>query len=412
MTTTAIIGAGPAGLIAAEYLARLGHGVAVYDRMPNPGRKFLLAGRGGLNLTHSEALDRFIPRYGDAASWLAPAIAAFPPAALCVWAEHLGQPLFVGSSGRIFPHRLKAAPLLRAWLKRLASAGVTFHPHHTWHGWTERGALRFTTPGGEVTIAPAATLLALGGASWPRLGADGGWVPVLRARGVAVADLQPANCGVCLAWSPIFIAKHAGAPLNRIAITCGGHSVHGEAVVTQAGLEGGAVYPLIPRIRAALQAQGHADMTIDLKPGLTIDTLAARLDRPRQARSLSNVLRVQANLSPAAIGLVQEALHATSGAAKLSALIKAVPLRVTALPGIARAISTAGGIARCELTADFMLSRVPGVFAAGEMLDWEAPTGGYLLQACFSTGLYAARGMAAYLARGHNAALGQNDIIS
>jgi uncharacterized flavoprotein (TIGR03862 family) len=414
MTTTAIIGAGPAGLIAAEYLARSGHSVAIYDRMPSPGRKFLLAGRGGLNLTHSEPLDQFIPRYGEAANWLAPSISAFPPAALCLWAQHLGQTLFVGTSGRIFPTSLKAAPLLRAWHRRLAGLGVSFHPHHTWLGWTERGELRFTTPTGDATIAPAATLLALGGASWPRLGSDGGWVEVLRARGVAVADLQPANCGVCMSWSPIFIAKHAGAPLNRIAVTCAGHTVHGEAVITQYGLQGGAIYPLIPWLRPALAANGHCDIFIDLKPGLAPDTLAARLDRPRQARSLSNFLRAQAGLSPAAIGLVQEALHASACAAPLGALIKAVPLRVTRLPSIARAISSAGGIARAEVTADFMLARLPGVFAAGEMLDWEAPTGGYLLQACFSTGLQAARGVAGYLARvpqGAGTLRARNDIL-
>ncbi len=397
MADVAIIGAGPAGLFAAEHLARLGHAVTVYDQMPSPGRKFLLAGRGGLNLTHSEALEPFLERYGAAADWLAPALAQFSPSDLRVWCEGLGQTTFVGSSGRVFPTAFKAAPLLRAWLRRLDGMGVVFAARHRWQGWSSDGALCFSRMAGDVAVHPAATLLALGGASWPRMGSDGGWLGILRGRGVDVADLRPSNCGVCIEWSSVFRARHEGAPLKRIALSAGGKSVRGEAVVTKAGLEGGAVYALSAALRTALDQAGQARLEVDLRPDIDEAALALRVDGPRQAVSLSNFLRQQAGLPPVAIGLVQEALHAGVAPVKLSRLIKGVPLTVSGLQPIARAISSAGGIRRAELNAALMIQRLPGVFAAGEMLDWEAPTGGYLLQACFSTALQAASGMAQWV---------------
>jgi uncharacterized flavoprotein (TIGR03862 family) len=398
MQSVAIIGAGPAGLIAAEHLAQAGHAVTVYDRMPSPGRKFLLAGRGGLNLTHDEPAERFIERYGPAGIWMAEALAVFPQTALRAWCEGLGQGTFVGSSGRVFPEAFKAAPLLRAWLQRLDRIGVRFAGRHRWHGWDTGGALIFETPDSTITVESAATLLALGGASWPRMGSDGTWVSVLRAAGLHVHDLRASNCGVRLPWSPIFAERFEGQPLKRIAVTAGDRTIRGEAVVTCDGLEGGAIYALSPELRSQLDRDGCATLHVDLRPDLALAALSARVDGARQGRSLSNFLRQSAQLSPVAIGLVQEALHAGEATDRLSTLVKAVPLRVSGLQPIARAISSAGGIARDELDAQLMLRRLPGLFAAGEMLDWEAPTGGYLLQGCFSTGVLAARGVTAWLA--------------
>ncbi len=362
--------------------------------MASPARKFLLAGRGGLNLTHSEPFERFAARYGPAEGWMRTALDAFPPAALAAWCEDLGQPVFTGSSGRVFPVAMKAAPLLRAWLRRLDQLGVRLASRHRWVGWTGEGALRFDTAEGEVTATPTATLLALGGASWPRMGSDGGWVPILQARGVQVAPLRASNCGVCVAWSSVFADRHQGAPLKRIAVSTGGQTVRGEAVITRDGLEGGAIYALSRPIRAALDGSGAAILHVDLLPDQNVDVLAARVDGARGGLSLTNFLRRSASLSPVAIGLVQEALHGGGSAMNLSALIKAVPVRVDALQPIGRAISSAGGVLLDELDESFMLKRLPGVFVAGEMLDWEAQTGGYLLQACFATGLLAATALA------------------
>ncbi|MBL8701886.1 MAG: TIGR03862 family flavoprotein [Alphaproteobacteria bacterium] len=392
----AVIGAGPAGLIAAERLAGAGIAVALYDRMPGIGRKFLMAGRGGLNLTHSEPGERFIERYGAARDWLAPTIAAFDAAAVRAWCEGLGQPTFVGSSGRVFPTALKASPLLRAWRARLVERGVVFALRHEWQGWREDGALRFVrADGSEHAVTPTATLLALGGASWPRLGADGGWVGLLRERGVAIAPLRPANCGLHVGWSDYIRARFAGTPLKRIALSFDGRSVRGEAVLTQAGLEGGAVYALAGHVRDALDAGRPAALILDLRPDLSLAELSGRLSMPRSRQSLPTFLRKAAALPPVAIALLHEAVpHALdAGIPALAAAIKAVPLVVTGVAGLERAISTAGGIERAALDDAFMLKALPGVFAAGEMLDWEAPTGGYLLQACLATGVAAAQGI-------------------
>lgn len=388
----AVIGGGPAGLMAAEAMAQAGLRVQVFERMPSLGRKLLMAGRGGLNITHSEPLERFRARYGDAAGWLAPYLDAFPPSALVEWCAALGQETFVGSSGRVFPKAMKASPLLRAWLNRLDGLGVRVSLRSEWRGWNADGALVFANGN---SFKADATVLALGGASWPRLGADGGWTKLLPE--IEIAPLRPANCGFRVAWSEIFRQQHAGAPLKRIALNFNGETLRGEAVITSEGIEGGAIYALSARLREAIARDGEAKLHIDLRPDMTPDEAAEKLDGPRRGATLSNFLRKSANLPPVGIGLVQEALHAGADKMKLSALVKAVPLRLTAPFGLARAISTAGGIARTELDKHLMLQKRPGVFVAGEMLDWEAPTGGYLLQACFATGLAAGRGAIRWL---------------
>ncbi len=398
----AIVGGGPAGLIAAEHLAGRGHAVTLYDRMPSLGRKFLLAGRGGLNLTHSEPLDAFLARYREAAPALDPMIHAFPPDALRDWCHGLGEETFVGSSGRVFPRSFKASPLLRAWLRRLGALGVGFQPGHQWTGWADDGSIRFATDRGEVTVSADAVLLALGGASWPRLGSDGGWVPLLEGRGVAVGPLRPSNVGVEVPWSEVLRARFAGMPLKRIALSAGDERARGEAVITDVGLEGGAVYALSAPIRAAIDRDGFTTLHIDLRPDLAEAAIAAKLTAARKGESFGNRLRKQLALPPVAAALLQEADREAPRFApeRLAALVKAVPLTVTGLRPIDRAISSAGGVRWSALDANLMLRRVPGVFCAGEMLDWEAPTGGYLLQGCFASGLAAARGMEQWFSAG------------
>jgi uncharacterized flavoprotein (TIGR03862 family) len=399
----AIIGAGPAGLMAAEVLARGGAQVTVYEAMPSVGRKFLMAGRGGLNLTHSEALPAFLARYGEAMPQLAAAIDAFPPNALCAWSEELGQPTFVGSSGRVFPKAFKASPLLRAWLRRLDSIGVQFKLRHRWIGWDDDGRLSFQATDGKRVVEARATVLALGGASWPRLGSDGRWVEILSAEGVTISPLRPANCGFTVAWSDIFRDRFEGHPLKGIALSFGPHSVRGEAMITRTGLEGGAIYALSAELREAIAGSGQATLRIALRPDVEMQDLMAQLSRPRGRQSLSNFLRKAVHLSPAAIGLLQEAAIASGvplsslSTASLAGLITAVPVELNGLAPIARAISTAGGISFDEIDTDFMIRRLPGLFAAGEMLDWEAPTGGYLLQASFATGVAAGNGALKWL---------------
>ena len=381
-------------MIAAEVLAGVGYRVDVFDRMASPARKFLIAGRGGLNLTHSEPLETFLTRYGDAAEWLAPAIRAFPPEALRTWSAGLGEDTFVGSSGRVFPKSMKAVKLLRAWLQGLGQIGVKYHPRHTWLGW-DNDALRFATPGGEIRLRSDATLLALGGASWPRLGADGGWVIPLRAQGVEVAPLQPANCGFLVHWSEYFRKRFAGEPLKPLSVTHAGVTRQGEAMVTAQGLEGGVMYALSAALREAILRDGQAGITLDLRPQMTLEALRAKLG-VRGNKSLSSYLK-SAGFSALAVALLHETTPDLGNVTDLAARIKSVPLTLVGMSGIARAISTAGGITRAAVDDAYMLKAKPGVFAAGEMLDWEAPTGGYLLQACFSTGVAAASGIIQYL---------------
>lgn len=401
--TVAVIGAGPAGLMAAEVLAQGGAAVTVYDAMPSAGRKFLMAGRGGLNLTHSESLPDFLARYREAMPHLKSAIEAFPPDALRAWSEALGQPTFVGSSGRVFPKAFKASPLLRAWLRRLDAAGVAFAFRHRWTGWDANGGLLFETTVGRRVVNADATVLALGGASWPRLGSDGAWAEILAAKGIAVAPMKAANSGFAVAWSNIFRDRFEGQPLKGVALTIGPHTVRGEAIVTRAGIEGGAIYALSAELREAVLARGTAVLGVALRPDAARDELVARLSAPKGKQSVSNFLRKAAQLSPVGIGLLQEAAVASGRSlaalppAELAGLINAVPIEISGVAPIARAISSAGGIRFDELDAQFMLRRLPGVFAAGEMLDWEAPTGGYLLQASFATGAAAGKGALQWL---------------
>ena len=417
-----VIGAGPAGLMAAQVLADGGEAVCVCDAMASVGRKFLLAGKGGLNLTHSEGMDAFASRYGERRAALEPMLAAFGPQALREWAQGLGVATFVGTSGRVFPQQMKAAPLLRAWLHRLRASGVRFHMRHRWTGWDETGALRFETPDGPVALRADALVLALGGGSWPRLGSDGAWVPLLQARGVQVRRLRASNCGFDAAWSEHFSARFAGHPVKAVRMSFDDAQGHGQAdanigqtrqgnalshgvarqgefVVTQTGIEGSLVYAFSGAIRDHIDMHGHAVVHLDLAPGREAARLADELSRPRGARSMANHLRMRAGIEGVRAGLLRECLSADVFAdpLRLAAAIKRLPLRLIAARPLAEAISTAGGVAFESLTPGLMIEGLPGVFCAGEMLDWEAPTGGYLLTASFSTGRAAGFGALAWL---------------
>ena len=378
-----IFGGGPAGLMAAQVLSAGGAAVTLRDAMPSLGRKFLLAGRGGLNLTHSEPFESLVARFGDASEFLRPRLEAFPPETLRAWADDLGQATFVGSSGRVFPRAMKASPLLRAWLGRLRAQGVQIEIRSAWRGWEPR-------PG---VPSPNATILALGGASWPRLGSDGSWIPALQAQGVILNPFKPANGGFDVAWSAMFRARFAGQPLKAVALSFAGQTVSGEAMVTDYGLEGGAVYALSAPLRDAFLATGSATLQVDLRPNLKEADIAKRLTQTRPGETLANRLRKAVSLSTLEVHLLREAhgLQLPAEAVALARAIKIAPLQLTGVRPLARAISSAGGVAFAAVGPDLQLHAVPHTYVVGEMLDWEAPTGGYLLQACLATGAWAAR---------------------
>jgi uncharacterized flavoprotein (TIGR03862 family) len=397
----AVIGGGPAGLMAAEVLAAAGVPVDVYDAMPSVGRKFLLAGRGGMNITHSEPYEAFVARYGSRAGALRPMLDGFKPDDLRAWVHGLGIETFVGTSGRVFPTEMKAAPMLRAWLHRLRESGVRFHQRHRWLGWSPDGALRFETPEGERTARHRAVLLALGGASWARLGSDGAWQPLLARRGVEIAPLVPANCGFDAAWSSHFSEKYAGQPLTTVAI--GGRK--GQLVVTATGVEGSLIYALSAGIRDRIAAHGSATIELDLLPDWPLERLQQELSHPRGSRSMSSFLQSRVHIKGVKTGLLHEVLdkEAFHDPQRVAATLKALPITLRAPRPIDEAISSAGGV-RFEALDGTMLKALPGVFVAGEMLDWEAPTGGYLLTACFASGQAAGRQMLRYLVDPANAA--------
>ncbi len=397
----AIIGGGPAGLMAAEVLGQAGVNVDLYDAMPSVGRKFLLAGVGGMNITHAEDYAAFVSRYGERAGDLRPLLDAFSPDSLREWIHGLGIDTFVGSSGRVFPTDMKAAPLLRAWLKRLRESGVQLHTRQRWLGWDEHGALRIAGPQGETQVEADATLLALGGGSWARLGSDGAWVPLLQNRGIAIAPLQPANCGFEVAgWSEHLREKFAGAPLKTVSLALPGEAPRkGEFVLTATGIEGSLVYALSAPIRNTINRDGAATVLLDLLPDRTLTQIASALARPRGSQSMAKHLHRQLKLDGVKAALLRELTDATTFQAPqaLAAAIKALPIRLVRPRPLDEAISSAGGVPFEELDEGLMLRRLPGVFCAGEMLDWEAPTGGYLLTACFASGRAAAEGMLRWL---------------
>nr|WP_315435489.1 TIGR03862 family flavoprotein [uncultured Pseudomonas sp.] len=400
-THVAIIGGGPAGLMAAEVLSQAGIRVDVYDGMPSVGRKFLLAGVGGMNITHSEAYPAFLSRYAERAPQIAPLLRAFDADALCQWIHDLGIETFIGSSGRVFPTDMKAAPLLRAWLKRLRDSGVVIHTRHRWLGWDASGALRIASPQGEISVNPDATLLALGGGSWSRLGSDGAWMLPLEQRDVDLAPLQPSNCGFEVqAWSELMVSKFAGAPLKNIAIGLNDDIPRlGECVITATGIEGSLIYALSAPIREEINRYGAAVIHIDLLPGRPVDKLQAALSKPRGSRSMAKHLHSQVGIDGVKAALLRELTDAETFAdpALLARAIKALPLTLVKTRPLDEAISSAGGVRFEAMDERLMLKALPGVFCAGEMLDWEAPTGGYLLTGCFASGRAAGLGIVQWL---------------
>ncbi|MFA6969893.1 MAG: TIGR03862 family flavoprotein [Gallionella sp.] len=406
--TVAIIGGGPAGLMAAEVLIQAGVRVDLYDAMPTAGRKFLMAGKGGMNITHAEPLDSFLSRYGARRKQLAPLLEAFGPDVLREWVHGLGISTFVGSSGRVFPADMKAAPLLRAWLHRLREAGVNFHMRHRWCGWDsstgENTALRFATPEGEVMTRADAVVLATGGGSWGRLGSDGAWVHQLAERGISIAPLKAANCGFDSGWSQHFAEKFAGQPLKAVTVsfpdaTGNVHCKQGDLMVTASGVEGGLIYALSALLRDEIEARGSAVIHIDLVPGKALTRVINEVGHPRGTRSMSSHLQSRANIKGVKSGLLRELLSRADfdQPERLANAIKSLPLKLVATRPLDEAISSAGGVAFEELDARLMVRTLPGVFCAGEMLDWEAPTGGYLLTACFASGRRAGQGVMDWL---------------
>ena len=392
MMTALVVGGGPSGLMAAERLVAAGHRVTVIDQRRSFGRTLLLAGRSGLNLTHSERLDEFLDRYGPARSRLEPMLRAFGPESLRAWADQLGAETFVGSSGRVFPMVQKATPLLRAWLDRLTEAGVEFRTGLAWAGFVNGGVVVVAGDGSVLELRADRVVLALGGASWPRVGGDGGWIEILRDAGVECVDLAAANAGVLVDWTPKHLVHFEGEPLKNVAVSIAGQTIRGEPVVTRGGLEGGPIYGLGPKIREELNESGTAVVQIDLLPDISHNGLGIRLETKRPKDSVSTYLR-RAGIKPVGISLMREATgnRLPDDRAGMALLAKAVPVEITAMAPIERAISTAGGVAWSAVDESLQLTARPGIYVAGEMLDWEAPTGGYLLQACFSTGAWAGR---------------------
>lgn len=396
----AIIGAGPAGLMAAEVLSQHGLAVAVYDAMPSAGRKFLMAGKGGMNITHAEPFEQFLSRYGARRTELEAMITAFSPQTLREWVQGLGIATFVGSSGRVFPTEMKAAPLLRAWLHRLRSCGVSFHMRHRWLGWADAGLLAFETQQGQSNINADAVILALGGGSWPQLGSNAAWLPILSQRGVALSPLQPANCGFEVAWSEFFRSRFAGQPLKSVVL----HVEHqtpqqGELMVTEQGLEGGLIYALSAPIREQINANGCSTIHLDLLPDRSEASIVERLNAPRGKNSFSNHLRKRLGIDGVKAALLRETASSErlNNPQQLAHHLKALPISLNATRPLAEAISSAGGVSFSAVDQNLMLHDMPSVFCAGEMLDWEAPTGGYLLTACLASGRAAGLGALAWL---------------
>ena len=406
--SVAVIGGGPAGLMTAEVLVQGGVRVDLYDAMPSVGRKFLMAGKGGMNITHSEPMDPFLSRYGARRARIKPLLDTFGPEALQKWVHDLGITTFVGTSGRVFPADMKAAPLLRAWLHRLRETGVHFHMRHRWCGWNENGALHFATPQGEHTAHADAVVLALGGGSWARLGSDGTWVSLLTQRGIPVVPLQPANCGFDVGWSEHFSSRFAGHPLKTVAVTFTDtagrlHRQQGDLMVTATGIEGGLIYALSAQLRDEIATAGEAVIHLDLMPGKNLPRIIAEIAHPRGSRSMSSHLQSRANIKGVKTGLLRELVLSSDFAnpERLAAAIKSLPLRLIAPRPLDEAISSAGGVPFEALDERLMVRAMPGVFCAGEMLDWEAPTGGYLLTTCFASGHAAGLGALAYLESGY-----------
>jgi uncharacterized flavoprotein (TIGR03862 family) len=402
--SVAVIGGGPAGLMAAEVLIQGGVRVDLYDAMPSVGRKFLMAGKGGMNITHTEPIEPFLSRYGACRAQIKPLLDTFGPEALREWVHNLGIATFVGTSGRVFPTDMKAAPLLRAWLHRLREAGVHFHMRHRWCGWNENGALSFATPLGEHTANADAVVLALGGGSWARLGSDGAWVPLLEQRGIPVVPLRPANCGFDVGWSEHFKSRFAGHPVKALTVTfidaAGGiHRRQGDLMVTATGIEGGLIYALSALLRDEIAATGAAVIYLDLTPGKNLPRVIAEIAHPRGSRSMASHLQSRANIKGVKTGLLRERVPPSDFAnpERLAAAIKSLPLRLIAPRPLDEAISSAGGVVFEALDECLMVRAMPGVFCTGEMLDWEAPTGGYLLTACFASGRAAGLGALAHL---------------
>jgi hypothetical protein len=398
----AIIGAGPAGLMAAEVLSTQGYRVEVFDAMPSAARKFLMAGKGGMNITHAEPFDDFLSRYGNRREQIAPLLQAFTPDQLRAWIHGLGIETFIGTSGRVFPTEMKAAPLLRAWLHRLRERDVTFHMRHRWCGWDEHGALNFDSEQGHHAVHATATVLALGGGSWPQLGSDGSWVALLVQRGIDIAPLRPANCGFDIEWSEHFREHYAGEPLKSVVATVGELHKQGECMITENGIEGGLIYALSAALRDEIAHRGSGTLQLDLLPDWPLQRVHTEVAHPRGSRSLSSHLQSRLGLKGVKANLLREALSTEqmNDADILANTIKALPLTHIAARPLSEAISSAGGVKFASLDANLMLKKQPGVFCAGEMLDWEAPTGGYLLTACFASGRAAGMGVSSWLKAG------------